>query len=249
MQVGEETDSGKVNSLDRLMEEVPREYIIDVLKELAPQLIASINCVSIPRASAPSHNEPPPKRQHCIFNPSKRSEESSFSPDCFLALTFPPSPSQPTRLLVPAHSFVYAFSGSPLFPLQSPPPVATSIISQRDSSSVHLDLPVLGPFALPSYRAFVILHSYLHNRSSAQLLRYLLLPTIASTFSRPPSPPPSPTFDSSSACSTPASQDRLVLDCQMKQILELRKTGMALQLSDDSFWKTLQRAYEVVSQR
>ena len=34
MQVGEETDSGKVNSLDRLMEEVPREYIIDVLKEL-----------------------------------------------------------------------------------------------------------------------------------------------------------------------------------------------------------------------
>ncbi|GAA5947749.1 hypothetical protein JCM3765_001065 [Sporobolomyces pararoseus] len=256
---GKPTSSSKVRSQrkevvheegtaqNKLFEGVPREYIIDVLKELAPRLIAGINCISIPSASTPNDNEPPPKVQSCIFTPSKRSEESPFPPDCFVALTFPPSPSQPTRLLVPAHSIIYSLLDSPCFPLVPPPSLAAPS-NPTKHPSFELNLPVLGPFALASYRSFVTLHSYLHYRSSAQLLRSLLLPSIASAFS-PPSPPPSSTLTPSFAHSPSNAQDRIIEEQQLKQLYELRSTGAVLELADDTFWTTLQRAYEVVMHR
>lgn len=249
----------RLGSSAELFAEVPAAYIVDVLTELAPRLIAGINCTSITHFDAPDDLSSLPKRQPCVFNPLNRAAEAPLPPDCFFALTFPPSPSYPSRLLVPAHSLVYTLLDSPLFSLVAPPS-ALSTRSEIDSS-LDLDLPVFGPFELPSYRAFADLHTYVYSRSSAQLLRRLIsFPNVNLnhvSYSEPPSPPPSPTFGHrSAACQTaapsstlPPSTYRTVNERQLKRIHELRRTGVILQTSDEKFWFTLRRAHEVVSNR
>ncbi|GAA5912170.1 uncharacterized protein JCM6883_000584 [Sporobolomyces salmoneus] len=234
-------------SLEQLLEKVPRAYVSNVLARLAPRLLAGINCVSLPPSESQNVDALPPPTHICTYDPSKVSQHSPFPPDCFLAFTFPPSPSSPTRLLVPAHSIFYALECPRLAPSLSLVDSQTEISQPipRD----QLRLPVHGPFELPSYDAFVTFHSYLHDKSPSRLLQSLLVPS--QPFSLPPSPPPSP--DSSPQPrirSLPGVVSKGTKNEQhVKRIEEMRRTAETLGYVDEAFWETLARAEMIVADR
>jgi len=184
--------------------------------------------------------------QSCTFTTSENSSRiSPLQPDCFLAFVFPSSTSKPSRLLVPAHSIVYSLA-SPLIPLLRPEDSDSSASQDSHGTTIMLNLPVLGPFSLPSYTSFSLLHSYLHSRSSFQL--YHALDPSKSVVSHPPSSPPSPTSD------TQRESFNFLLDrseaCRLnKRIEDLRQTVEALEISDETLWETLERASETLRVR
>ncbi|GAA6060869.1 hypothetical protein JCM10212_006249 [Sporobolomyces blumeae] len=193
-------------ALDDILAGVPELFIKDVLRSLAPRLLAGINCTALDPRTAPSPDGPLPRTAACTFTPSPTTASPDGSPDSaplpptfLLALTFPAAdPSHPPiRVLVPAHSLLYA-STSPLFPpsatnLNPPTPSSEPESTARsETPSLRLELPIVGPIALPSLAAFAVVHTYLHTRSTPALFQSLT--TTPPSTSRLPSPPPSPTL-------------------------------------------------------
>ncbi|GAA5902298.1 uncharacterized protein JCM6883_001359 [Sporobolomyces salmoneus] len=248
---------------DQELSGIPAQFVKDVLKDLAPRLLAGINCTSLDPTSAPSPDKQLPSHARCIFAPSLAPESSPVRPNFLLALTFPArdpsSHSSPTRILVPCHSLVYSLA-SPLFPFISHDPeeeeedendVDESATSTEPPSPSLCVLPILGPIELPSLPAFAILHAFLHTRSLSALQHSLT--TTPPSPSRLPSPPPSPRLGESQSPSGSTarrnSMDRTEAQELMDKIQNLRTTAIRLQISDPVLWQGMSSSWnQVISQ-
>ncbi|GAA6006678.1 hypothetical protein JCM11491_003141 [Sporobolomyces phaffii] len=243
-------------ALDDALADIPAQFVKDVLRDIAPRLLAGINCTSLDPAATPAPDKQLPSRARCIFDPSLAPGAAPLPPTFLLALTFPardPARSPPTRILVPCHSLLYALS-STLFPLAATAPGgvdggATSFDPAAPPppgrSTSSLVLPVLGPLELPSVHAFSTLHTFLHTRSTPAL-RHSLTTKVPST-SRLPSPPPSPRIGASPdrrRRPALAREDAVEL---LDKIDDVRETAVRLAVADAELWHVMQECFDEVA--
>ncbi|GAA5984043.1 hypothetical protein JCM5350_005002 [Sporobolomyces pararoseus] len=245
---------------DEALQGIPTQFVKDVLRDLAPRILAGINCTSLDPSSTPDPAEQLPSHARCTFDPSLAPGASPLPPNFLLALTFPPRDtnllSPPTRILVPCHSLVYTLS-SPIFPIIPSAPTHDSDISTTNSSSnpplplSSFVLPVMGPVALPSLTAFSILHTFIHTRSVSAL--HHSLTTKLPSASRLPSPPPSPRPEGSSRpvspVTTPTSLSREDAQELFDKILDLRRTAIRLEISEPDLWQCMSNSWNQVVRR
>ncbi|GAA5991311.1 hypothetical protein JCM10908_003249 [Rhodotorula pacifica] len=203
-------------------EVVPTLFVRDVLRDIAGELLAAVDAAIV--LAEPVAN-------------GARVVDASPSlplPSIVLDLTFTDTGE---TLQVPAHGLVWVATQSPKFEpilsLLDLPPL------DYDREGRHLVLPTHA-VRVPSFSAWQPLHDFIHDRSTAHLLEYLLH---ASRERRSSSSGVTPLANSSSTAAERERHERETLE-KLDRIRGLWLNAVALQIGDDDLWATMALAWD-----
>ncbi|KAK4332472.1 hypothetical protein RTBOTA2_000651 [Rhodotorula toruloides] len=228
------------SELLRMPDEPPRQFTLDAIHELAPQLMeASQRTIIQPRPYTPSLDKPstdnPPAL--CIPPPAPLP-----FPTHVLQITFPVSRettdvpihglvwSLKCRTLAHVHTSTYD-SGYPPSPSPSPPaapsPLQLGSTARVSSIMPLISLPIV-PISIPFRTVWPVLYTYIHTGSTASLLGNLI------TYPIPPSP-----FES-----RPTELGAVI--ARLERVRRLWHDVNALEVEDEELWDTMAKAWSVL---